>query len=411
MCECIVRARRISLIQRFAAAFGLLASLAAAAGATLTALPDFSETWNSQVLYWEKASFTDLNPAGSSTASIPFGLALPAGYTNGAGSQYPLILYLHGAGARGNNNNSNLSRQTARFFAHQARTVSRFNAFVLSPQVPTGQRFVEVDWDFGTYVQSAATYATPMHLTEHLVHFLIEPTNHALLTAVLHIAPAEIDTDRIYVIGDSMGAYGAWDTVGRGAVRYAAAIAACGSGPSNRIEQILATPFWAIHGAVDATVPNFLPRAGDVDGAGSLGMLQLIDPAFDNHGSTGIIRLDQYATAADDPSPSDMLIYSEYPSSFDHATVATGWTTSMASDFSTWLFAQSNAPTPPRLALEQNTAGTGWEIRWPDGGWVLQQSGDPGREWADIEPLAASPYPLVPALQAQFFRLRGSGSR
>jgi predicted peptidase len=78
-----------------------------------------------------------------------------------------LVIYLHGADARGNDDNKNLLRQTARFFAHQALTAPEFNAFVLSPQVPLGERFVNVNFDHGPYEQSASTLTVSMQLTEN----------------------------------------------------------------------------------------------------------------------------------------------------------------------------------------------------------------------------------------------------
>ena len=313
----------------------------AAPAGSLSPLSDFSEVWNGQTLLWRKARYADPALGSEGSAGIPFGLALPHGYSAGAGQEYPLVIYLHGAGARGDDDNQNLQRSTARFFAHQARTVPTFNAFVLSPQVAVGRQFVNVAFDYGPYEQSAATLTASMRLTENLVLYLTNPANNASLGAALGFSAAEVDVSRVYLVGDSMGAYGTWDTVGRGSMDYAAAIAAAGSGPVNRLAAILGTPLWVIHGEVDQVVPNFLPYLGDADGAGSLGMLGLIDPAFENTTSTAFIRLDNYSSAADDPTPADTLIYSQYPAQFTHATVAAEWTGTMVSDFSSWLFAHA----------------------------------------------------------------------
>jgi dienelactone hydrolase len=384
-------------------------------GAGLTGLPDFSEFWNGETLVWEKALFTDTGVAGST--GIPFGLALPAGYSPGGGQQYPLVIYLHGADARGNDDNKNLLRQTARFFAHQALTVPAFNAFVLSPQVPIGQRFVNVNFDHGPYEQSASTLTVSMQLTENLIRYLADPAQEAALSSVLGLSAADVDTARLYVVGDSMGAYGIWDTLGRGAIDYAAAIASAGSGPWNRVEQIQETPLWVIHGEVDAIVPNYVPHLGDPDGAGSLGMLGLIDPAFDSTASTALIRLDDYATATDDPTPADTLIYSQYPGQFDHAAVAVNWTASMASDFSTWLFGHSTAGAEPslqlaaalqapRLEMVSDSSGRGWLLVWPESNWVLQEAPGIDAPWTDVSPVVSSPYPVAMGGDHRFFRLR-----
>ncbi|NLX15028.1 MAG: PEP-CTERM sorting domain-containing protein [Phycisphaerales bacterium] len=316
---------------------------------TISGLAGFSESWNGQVLQWKKGSYTDQNVAGTGSASIPFGLTLPAGYEAGGTQKYPLVLYLHGAGARGNNNNANLTRQTPRFFAHQALTTPQYNAFVLSTQVTSDKRYVDVDWNYGPYDQGAVTITEPMHLTEGLLKYLIDSGNNAVLAAVLGIRADTIDTTRIYVVGDSMGAYGTWDTVGRNPGLYAAAIAAAGSGPKNRLQELQKTPFWAIHGQTDTAVPNSLPNDSDPDGAGSLGMLALIDPGFDNGLSTDLIKLDNYASSDDDPVAWNRFIYSQYPGEYSHATVATEWTT-RTSGISKWLFSQ-RLPEPSTLVL------------------------------------------------------------
>jgi predicted esterase len=394
----------------------------AAPSGSLSARSDFTEVWNGQTLLWRKARYVDPSLGSEGSAGIPFGLALPHGYTAGAGQEYPLVIYLHGAGARGDDDNQNLQRPTARFFAHQARTEPAFNAFVLSPQVAVGQQFVNVAFDHGPYEQSATTLTASMQLTENLVLYLTNPANNASLGALLGFSAAEVDTSRVYLVGDSMGAYGAWDTLGRGSVDYSAAIAAAGSGPVNRLAAILGTPLWVIHGEVDGVVPNFLAYLGDPDGAGSLGMLGLIDPAFENTTSTALIRLDNYASAADDPTLADTLIYSQYPAQFTHATVAGDWTGTMVSDFSSWLFAQVSTGSSasqqavrsgfaPRLELAWDSIGGGWYLIWPDAQWVLQETMSLDEDWIDVFPPASSPHPveMEETGDQRFFRLRAAG--
>jgi predicted esterase len=384
--------------------------------ASLAMLTDFSEVWNGQTLVWEKALFSDPSVAGAS--GIPFGLALPANYNAGSGQQYPLVVYLHGADARGNNDNKNLVRQTARFFAHQARTDPSFNAFVLSPQVPALQSFVNVEFNNGPYQQSASTLTHSMQLTENLVRYLTDPAHQASLTSALGFRANEVDISRLYVVGDSMGAYGTWDTLGRGAIPFAAAIASAGSGPANRLAQIQQTPLWVIHGETDSVVPNYLPYLDDADGAGSLGMLGLIDPTFDNSASTSLICLDDYASIADDPAPADTLVYSQYPGQFNHVNVAAEWTGSMVSDFSLWLFGHSTAGPlpglqrisipPPHLEMTWDSTSESLLIIWPGERWVLQEAWSLDAAWSDVEPLASSPYPVAPDGEYRYFRLRAA---
>jgi len=167
-------------------------------------------------------------------------------------------------------------------------------------------------------------------------------------------------------------------------------------------------------------VPNYLPYPEDADGAGSLGMLGLIDPVFDNTFSTTLIRLDNFATTADDPTPADTLVYTHYPPQFDHASIAMGWTESMASNFSSWLFAHSSAEPspavtmmrtswPPRLEIAWDPVAGEWQLVWPDARWVLQETTGLDTDWQDVAPTPSSPYSMGLEGGYRYFRLRESG--
>ncbi len=187
---------------------------------------------------------------------------------------------------------------------------------------------------------SSTTYSEYMHLTENLLYFITDNSNDAILGSMLGIAADDIDTSRIYVVGDSMGAYGTWDILARQPALLAAGITSGGSGPKNKLAELLMTPIWAIHGELDTTVPNYLPHAGDPDGAGSLGMLGLIDPSFDGVNSTAMVYVDD-PDPGDEPTPDKRLIYTGF-SDMGHNPPAMGWT-GITYGTREWLFAQSSA--------------------------------------------------------------------
>lgn len=308
----------------------LLISTSALLAQTVTITGEFTESYEQRFLHWHLARFQP-GPV------LHFGMALPLGYRAEGSQRYPLVLYLHGAGARGSDLPQVLRRQTAREMAWHAQSLPECAAFVVAPQVPSGERYVMVDWNHGPYEQDLTTYSHAMGLTENLLDFLLEES-----IPDLGFVAAHIDRNRIYVVGDSMGAYATWDIIARRPGQFAAAVAASGSGPKNRIAEILQTPLWCIHGQTDGTVPNQLPTAGDPDGAGSLGMLALMDPEFDNTRSTDWIYRDHPHTALDDPNESHTLIYSEIPE-LPHGTVAMEWTTRVPGVLA-WLYAQGRAP-------------------------------------------------------------------
>ena len=336
------------------------------AGQSLIAQSDYSDSYMGSQLLWKTSRYEDVGRVETARGTLPmidiqFGLTLPYQYDQQADAQHPLVIYLHGAGARGSSISSVLRRQTAHELAWHGQNSDLYAAFVLAPQVPSNELWAGVPWTDGPYDQTETTYTDFMYLTDRLIAFLIDPANNTSMANVLGIDANDIDTTRIYVVGDSMGAYGTWDIIGRHPGLFAAAIAASGSGPRNKLQEILQTPFWAIHGIVDSLVPNRLPTASDPDGDGSLGMLALLDPGFDNTISTDIVRLDYYETSEDDPNVIDTLIYTEFPSSFDHATVATQWTTLMSGTLE-WLFShqlpqESMSTVVPLESLEADEVG------------------------------------------------------
>jgi len=312
----------------------------------LNDIDDFIDSADGVSIYWQKARYEDLNISGTETMDIPFGIAYPSGYNLVETTEYPLVLYLHGASARGDNNNA-LKRATSRFFAKSARTdPDKWNAFVLTPQCATNYRWVESNWGAGPYNQTDTpgnTYGEYMHLAEGLLHYLIDSDHNGALIGVLGMKADDIDTRRIYVVGDSMGAYGTWDIVARLPGFFAGAISSGGSGPKNKLDELRLTPFWAIHGEGDGTVPNYLPDSGDPDGAGSLGMLGLLDPSFDGVHSTDIIYVDDPESPHDDPPGTwPYFIYSEFPNA-GHAPAA-DWTTRPTYGVREWLFARMKNP-------------------------------------------------------------------
>lgn len=147
----------------------------------------------------------------------------------------PVLLFLHGSGERGDDNRKqlvhgkDLMRKAAR----------EFNCIVVAPQCPDGDRWSIVDWE-----QDKITFpdepSEPMRLANELIDDLA--TRY------------DVDQDRLYVMGLSMGGYGTWDAICRWPGRFAAAAPICGGGDPAQAELIKDTPIWAFHGDADPVV-------------------------------------------------------------------------------------------------------------------------------------------------------------
>lgn len=153
------------------------------------------------------------------TVSLRYQLYLPSKYGDDRKRQWPLMLFLHGAGERG----SDIEQVTKH---GPPRIVKRRKAFpfiVVSPQCPK-----DGWWDSDALM--------------------------ALLDDV--VDRYRVDEDRVYVTGLSMGGYGSWALGGTYPDRFAAIVPICGGGMRLHARRIAnaGLPVWAFHGAKDKAV-------------------------------------------------------------------------------------------------------------------------------------------------------------
>ncbi|MFW6457664.1 MAG: prolyl oligopeptidase family serine peptidase, partial [Planctomycetota bacterium] len=169
--------------------------------------------------------------------TMPYRLLMPDNYD--PAEKYPLVLCLHGAGGRGSDNRS---RGTEAFKALSDRKVrEEYPAFLLTPQCPKGERWVDVKGKEGSYSIDEVPMTRPMELVVEILDSVMEEFS--------------VDPNRVYVTGQSMGGHGTWDLVLRHPDRFAAAIPVCGVGDPGEADRIADLPVWAFHGAEDPTVP------------------------------------------------------------------------------------------------------------------------------------------------------------
>lgn len=174
---------------------------------------------------------------GDHGATLPYRMLKPTDLD--PKQTYPLVVCLHGARGRGTDNRSRGSEAFAVLSTPENR--AQFPAFVITPQCPTGKKWVDSPWKNGSY----STTAIPM--TEPLARVL------DIIEALRKEFP--IDPARIYVTGQSMGGYGTWDLLVRAPDVFAAGVPACGAGDPSQAARIAHIPIWNFHGADDDVVP------------------------------------------------------------------------------------------------------------------------------------------------------------
>jgi predicted peptidase len=168
--------------------------------------------------------------------TLNYRLLKPKNYD--AAKKYPLVLFLHGAGERGDNNLQQLKHGTKLFASDEM--MEKYPAFVLAPQCPANQKWSDVDWH-ALNCPMPEKASPPMALAIGAVDAMQKEFS--------------IDADRVYITGLSMGGYGTWDAICRYPGKFAAAAPCCGGGYETKASLIAKLPIWVFHGEKDPTVP------------------------------------------------------------------------------------------------------------------------------------------------------------
>lgn len=162
--------------------------------------------------------------------------------------KYPLVLFLHGMGERGGDNEKQLTHGAQLF----ADSIEQYPAVVLFPQCPSMDYWANVYRpDVGgksrNYVfNTDEAYNQSLSMVDELV-------NH-------YLGEDFIDVSRFYVSGLSMGGFGVWELLWRMPEKIAAAAPICGGGPVELAGKMAEVPIWAFHGVDDAVVHNRFSR-------------------------------------------------------------------------------------------------------------------------------------------------------
>jgi len=180
--------------------------------------------------------------------TLPYRILYPANYDKT--KKYPLLLFLHGAGERGKDNEKQLAWGAKLFITEENR--KNFPAIVVIPQCP--------EESFWAVMKTDQTKQPPVRTFDY-----IAVPNWPLAAAnelVKRLSNDEaVDKKQIFVSGLSMGGMGTFESVYRYPDMYAAALPICGGGDVNHYDKRVAkVPFWIFHGAADAVVDPQLSR-------------------------------------------------------------------------------------------------------------------------------------------------------
>lgn len=174
--------------------------------------------------------------------SLGYRLLLPLNFD--ANQKYPLLLFLHGGGERGSDNEKQLTHGAKMFL--ESRNRGAFPAVILMPQCASDSYWAQVDIDRSHYpigldFKYERGPTPPLKLVMELLNSYLE-------------APF-VDQERVYVMGMSMGGMGTFELLYRMPEVFAAAVPICGAGvPKTVSAYAKSTPLWIFHGAQDQVV-------------------------------------------------------------------------------------------------------------------------------------------------------------
>ncbi|MBQ3708600.1 MAG: phospholipase [Clostridia bacterium] len=174
--------------------------------------------------------------------TLPYRIYVPKNYD--CGERYPLLVFLHGAGERGTENERQLIHMQYLFNDPDSPV---YDSIVLAPQCPEDSQWVLVPWENGNY----SIEETPESPGLEALCLLIDECRDFY----------NVDDDRIYVTGLSMGGFGTWDLLSRHGARFAAGIPICGGGDPSYANLLKRIPIRTFHGSEDGAVPVAGTRA------------------------------------------------------------------------------------------------------------------------------------------------------
>lgn len=149
--------------------------------------------------------------------SLPYIQYTPASKAPAEG--YPLVIFLHGAGERG----EDLDLVSLHGWPRYAREGEEYPFLLVAPQLPEGKHWCgQVN------------------------------TLNGFLDALLETLP--VNPKQVYVTGLSDGGTGTWLWAENDASRFAAVIPVCGAGIRWATYELIGLPLWAFHGEEDMSI-------------------------------------------------------------------------------------------------------------------------------------------------------------
>ena len=175
--------------------------------------------------------------------TLPYRILMPENYD--PQNKYPLVIFLHGSGERGNDNEKQLVHGAELFLRDSIR--KKYSAIVVFPQCSENSYWSSVnivtESQTGSRTFNYQTDGKPTVAMSLLLNLVNELQRKYL-----------IQKKKIYISGLSMGGMGAFEIVRRKPNLFAAALPICGGANTGTANKLLKTNWWIFHGEKDNVV-------------------------------------------------------------------------------------------------------------------------------------------------------------
>lgn len=183
---------------------------------------------------------------------LPYRIYVPEGYDKE--KEYSFLLFLHGAGDRGDDNEKQISvnmGMVERIVNGESVTISGESVdlsgefIIVAPQCAKEKQWVDTPWG----KKPDPSYS------------LDEIAQSQYMTAVVELLSEieekySINENRMYITGLSMGGFGTWDLLMRYPEKWAAGIPMGGGADLSRADILKDIPIWTFHQMLDTVVSS-----------------------------------------------------------------------------------------------------------------------------------------------------------
>ena len=177
-------------------------------------------------------NFQNLVYTNKDGKKMAYSLYLPEDYN--PEKAYPIVMFLHGSGERGFDNQMHLKANKGALTWIESETQKKHPAIVLAPQCPVEEAWTQY------YDDAKFELATPGEMAYDILQEVINEYS--------------VNRNKVYVTGLSLGGFGTWALNIAHPDEFAATVPVCGGGDPEKAYLISENPVWAFHAADDSVV-------------------------------------------------------------------------------------------------------------------------------------------------------------